>query len=151
MKNLQPGDTITGTTYGNVIHKGSPLDAALNSSDANISNYAGQIKEALGDSLTRSLPADEAQAYQTARTQYLELKTVEPLTIRADTVGGARPSSGDISPAALRAAVNKSYGPSVAQAEPGQVPLNDLARIGQLMKEPPSSGTPNGPRCYTPG
>lgn len=141
MRNLQPGDTISGTTYGNLIHKGSPLDAALNSSDANIRNYAGQIREALRDSLTRSLSPQEAAAYQEARTQYKNLKTVQPLTLRSDTTGGAAPSTGDVSPAGLRAAVNRSFGTNVAQAAPGDVPLNDLARIGQLMKEPPSSGT----------
>ncbi len=141
LKNLQPGDTITGTTYGNLIHKGSPLDAALSSNDANIRNYAGQIREALRDSLTRSISPADAAAYQQARTQYKNLKTVEPLTLRADTTGGAAPSTGDVSPAALRAAVNRSFGANVAQAGPGDVPLNDLARIGQLMKEPPTSGT----------
>jgi hypothetical protein len=141
LTNLQPGDTITGTTYGNLIHKGSPLNAALNSSDSNIRNYAGQIQEALRDSLTRSLPVEDAAAYQLARTQYKNLKTVQPLTLRADTTGGPMPSTGDISPAALRAAVNKSFGDGVAQAPPGRVPLNDLARIGQMLKEPPTSGT----------
>ena len=141
LRNLQTGDTITGTTYGNLIHRGSPLDAALNSSDSNIRNYAGQIREALRDSLTRSLPVEDAAAYQNARTQYKNLKTVQPLTLRADTTGGPAPSTGDISPAALRAAVNRSFGEGVAQAPPGRVPLNDLARIGQMLKEPPTSGT----------
>ena len=141
LQNLQPGDTITGTTYGNLIHRGSPLDAALNSSDSNIRNYAGQIREALRDSLTRSLPVEDAAAYQSARTQYKNLKTVQPLTLRADTTGGPAPSTGDISPAALRSAVNRSFGDGVAQAPPGRVPLNDLARIGQMLKEPPTSGT----------
>jgi hypothetical protein len=117
------------------------LDAALQSSDANIRNYAGQIRDALRDSLTRSLPEDDAAAYQQARTQYKNLKTIEPLTLRPDAVGGARPTTGDISPASLRGAVNSSFGSNVAQATPGSVPLNDLARIGQLLKEPPSSGT----------
>jgi hypothetical protein len=141
MTNLQPGDTISGTTYGNLIHKGSPLDAALGSDNANIRNYAGQIKEALRDSLARSISPEDAAAYQQARTQYKNLKTVEPLTLRADTTGGPTPSIGDISPLALRGAVNRSFGTGVAQAAPGQVPLHDLARIGQFMKEPPSSGS----------
>jgi hypothetical protein len=141
MKNLQPGDTISGTTYGNLIHKGSPLDSALNSSDSNIKNFAGQIRDALRDSLTRSLAPEDASAYQLARTQYKNLMTVRPLTLRADATGGAAPSTGDISPAALRSAVNRSYGDSVAMEPPGSVPLNDLARIGQMLKEPPSSGT----------
>ena len=141
MQNLQPGDTISGTTYGNLIHKGSPLDSALKSSDANIRNYATQIRDALRDSLTRSLSPEDSTAYQEARTQYKNLMTVRPLTLRADATGGPMPSTGDVSPAALRAAVNRSYGENVAMEPPGRVPLNDLARIGQMMKEPPSSGT----------
>ena len=140
MKNIQDDGTISGTTYGNLIHKGSPLDAALNSSDSNIRNYATQIREALRDSLTSSLSPEDAAAYQLARTQYKNLKTVEPLTLRADATGGPMPSTGDISPAALRARVNQQFS-GIAQTQPGEVPLNDLARIGQLMKEPPSSGT----------
>lgn len=139
--NLQPGDTLSGTTYGTLIHKGSPLDVATNSNNSNIRYFAGRIKEALRDSLTQSLAPDDAAAYQLARTQYKNLKTIQPLTLRADATGGPMPSTGDISPAALRSVVNRSYGEGVAQAAPGDVPLNDLARIGQLLKEPPSSGT----------
>jgi hypothetical protein len=58
---LQQGDSITGETYGNLVARGSPLDAALNSRDSNVPNYAGQIKSALQDALERSLsPADQA-------------------------------------------------------------------------------------------
>jgi len=141
MRNVGQDEAISGETYGNLIHKGSSLDAATKSGNSNIRAYAGQIKEALRDSLTTSLPPDEARAYQLARTQYKNLKTVEPLTLRADATGGPMPSTGDISPAALRAAVNRSFGSDIARAPPGSVPLNDLARIGQLLKEPPTSGT----------
>ena len=69
------------------------------------------------------------------------MKTIEPLTLRADVVGGATPSTGNINPAGLRAVVNRSFG-NAAYAEPGQVPLNDLANIGQrFLKETPSSQT----------
>ena len=78
---------------------------------------------------------------QQARAQWKAMKTVEPLTLRADTVGGVTPSTGGISPAALRAAVNQSY-KNAALAPLGQIPLNDLAKIGQrFLKAPQSSGT----------
>lgn len=141
MNNIQPGDTLGGTTYGNLIHKGSPLDSAVNSNNSNIAHFAGEIKEALRDGLYRSLSPQDAAAYQLARTQYKNLMTVRPLTMRADTLGGALPSTGDISPAALRAAVNKSYGEGISEAAPGTVAINDLAKIGQYLKPPPSSGT----------
>src|ERR1700691_1865342 len=141
MKNLEPGDTLSGTTYGNLIHKGSPLDAALNSSDSNIRNYAGQIKGALQSSLSRSLSPEDAAAYQKARYQYKVAKTVQPLTLGPDAVNGPQPSIGEISPAKFRMAVNRSFGNSIALAAPGEVPMRDLARIGERLKEPPSSGT----------
>jgi hypothetical protein len=132
LSNLQPGDTITGQTYGNLIHRGSPLDAALNSRDSNIANYAGQIKGALQDALTRSLsPADQA-AYTQARYQYKNLKTIEDLAEKSTT--------GDISPAGLMQAVRSSYGDMAYTGGGGD--LGNLARIGQrFLKEPPDSGT----------
>lgn len=142
MKNVDSAGDITGQTYGNLIHKGSALDSALSSTNANVRNYASQIRDALRDSLQRSITPEEAEAYRTARTQYKNLKTVEPLTTRADTQGGPRPSVGDISPAALQAAVTSSYGrTSYARAGHGDIPLIDLARIGQFMKEPPNPGS----------
>jgi hypothetical protein len=79
-------------------------------------------------------------ALREARTQYKALKTVEPLTVRADTPGGATPSTGDISPAALNSRVNQQY--DTPRATLGQLPLKDLAQIGQrFLKEPGSSGT----------
>ena len=141
MTNLQPGDQITGTTYGNLIHKGSPLDAAANSKNPNVSNYAGDIKDALRASLQRSLTGDDAVAYQQARTQWKNMKTIEPLTQSADVVGGASPSTGDINPTLLRAVVNRSY-KDVPYRAPGEIPLNDIADIAQrFLKETPTSHT----------
>lgn len=142
LQNVQPGGTISGTTYGNLIGKGSPLDAAVHSSDSNIANYAGQIKSELQDSLSRSLSPEDAANYTNLRGQYKVLKSVvQPAMLRADSLGGASPSLGDISPAAVRQLVNTSYGSDIAQAAPGEVPARDLARIGQMMKEPGSSNT----------
>lgn len=141
MSNLQPNNQIAGTTYGNLMHKGAPLDAAANSKNPNIANYAGDIKDVLRQSLQRSLSGDDALAYQQARTQWKNMKTVEPLTQSADVVGGASPSTGDINPTLLRAAVNRSY-KDVPYRSLGEVPLNDIADIGQrFLKETPTSHT----------
>ena len=51
----------------------------MNSSDSNIANYGGQIREALRDSLQRSLSPDDVAAYQSARAQWKNMKTIEPL------------------------------------------------------------------------
>lgn len=141
LSNVQPNNQVSGQTYGNLMHKGAPLDAAANSANPNIANFAGDIRNALRDSLQRSLSGPDLDAYQTARTQWKNMRTIEPLTTRADIVGGASPSTGDIIPGQLRAVVNRSYNNS-AFASPGQIPLNDLANIGQrFLKELPSSQT----------
>lgn len=141
MSNVQPGNQVAGNTYGNLMHKGAPLDAAANSANPNVAGYASQIKDALRGSLQRSLSGDDLAAYQQARTQWKNMRTIEPLTLRADVVGGASPATGDIIPAQLRGVVTRSYGNS-AFAGPGEIPLNDLASIGQrFLKEPPTSQT----------
>jgi hypothetical protein len=142
IRNVQPGNSsISGMTYGNLIHKGSPLDAIINSKNANLSSVGDDIRGALQDSLQRSLNGPDLQAYQLARTQWKAMKTVEPLTGRADVVGGPSVAEGDIIPSQLRGAVNRSY-TNFATAGPGDIPLNDLAKIGQrFLKEYPSSGT----------
>jgi hypothetical protein len=148
INNVQPGNSaISGVTYGNLIHKGSPLDAMIGSKNANLSNIGGDIRGALQDSLQRSLNGSDLQAYQLARTQWKAMKTVEPLTGRADVVGGPSVAEGDIIPSQLRGAVNRSY-PNFATAAPGDIPLNDLAKVGQrFLKEYPSSGTAERATC----
>jgi hypothetical protein len=141
IRNLKPGDTVTGTTYGNLMHKGSPLDAAANSANPNIAGFAGDIKHALRGSLERSLSGADAASYRQARTQWKNLKTIEPLTQSADVVGGATPSMGDVNPNLLRGAVNRAY-PNAPYAPRGSIPLNDISDIAQrFLKEPPTSHT----------
>jgi len=135
------GGNIGGKAYIDLTAKGGPLDAMMQSSDSGIRQAGIQLRSALDDALQHHAAADDLAALKGARAQYKALKTVEPLTLRADTVGGATPSTGDISPAALRAAVNQSY-LNAARAKAGELPLNDLAKIGQrFLKEPPDSGT----------
>ena len=141
LSKVQPGDTIQGETYGNLMGHNSPLSRAAANTNPNISTYANDIKNALRDSLQRSLSPDDAAKYTALRTQYKNLKTIEPLTQQADIVGGASPSTGDINFNNLRAAVNKSY-PNASRANPGDIPLNDLADVAQrFLKELPSSQT----------
>lgn len=132
MRNLMPGDQIAGATYGSLFRKGSPLDAAAASKNANISHYASEIMDALRDGLQQSLSPEEAAAYRTARFQYKNMMTVRPLVTKA--------TGGDISPALLRGRVDVQF-PNAA-FETGTNPLDELAQIGQaFLKEPPSSFT----------
>lgn len=141
MSNVQPGNQVAGNTYGNLMHKGAPLDAASNSANPNVAGYAAQIKEALRGSLQRSLSGDDLAAYQQFRTQWKNLRTIEPLTQQADVPGQWSPSTGEINLNNLRGAVNQSYG-DVARRGIGEVPLNDIADIAQrFLKEPNTSKT----------
>ena len=121
---------ISGDAYQVLTRQGAQLDRAQSSSDPNVSFYAGQVRDALDDALARGIPPDQQAALLQARSQWKALKTIEPLAAKSPT--------GDISPPALMTPVKMSYG-NIAYTGGG--PLGDLARIGQLIREPPSSGT----------
>jgi len=119
---------IEGNQYQALTRKGAPLDRLMSSTNPNVKFYAGQIRDALDGALERSAPAELVDELRLARRQYKNLKTVEDLA--------AKSSTGDISPAALMQAVQRSYGNSTAYQGGGA--LGDLARIGQrFLKEPP--------------
>lgn len=121
---------ISGDAYQVLTRQGAPLDRAQSGSDPNVSYYAGQVRDALDNALARGIPPDQQAALATARSQWKALKTVEPLV--------GKSTIGNISPPALMTPVKSSYG-NIAYTGGG--PLGDLARIGQMMKEPPSSGS----------
>lgn len=132
LANVKDDDTISGETFGNLIHKGSPLDAATDNQNSNIASAASAVKEALRGALARSLPPDVQKAYQDARFQYKNLMTVAPLVVKG--------APGEISPAALQSRVNVQNGPFGQSGD-----LGELAQIGQrFLKEPRDSGTPLG-------
>ena len=132
LTNLQPNGTIDGTTFGNLIHKGSALDKAADNSNSNIANAAQDIQDALRGAMQRSLPPDEAAAYQDARFRYKNLMTVAPLVDKTQP--------GIISPAALQQRVQQNFGADRIFSP--ATPLDELAQIGQrFLKDPANSGT----------
>ncbi|MDE2100793.1 MAG: hypothetical protein KGL39_26340 [Patescibacteria group bacterium] len=135
------GGNIGGNAYIDLTAKGGPLDDLLESGDSGRRQVGGWLRSVIDNHFQAAASPQDAAALQQARAQWKAMRTVQPLTTRADTPGGATPSTGDISPAALRGAVNQSYD-NAAFAPLGQLPLNDLAKIGQrFLKEPGSSGT----------
>ena len=137
----QNNGVIPGNVYVDLIKRGESLDLLQGSGSTTTGRLAGQIRDTLDDGLTSVATPQDRAALQQARTQYKALKTVEPLTLRADAAGGVTPSTGEVSPAALLGRVSQQYD-NAARAQPGQIPLLDLARIGQrFLKEPPSSST----------
>lgn len=135
------GGVIPGDVYQNIIARKSGLSDLQQHGQGIVRDIAGDIRDALDGALQRSASPEDVAALQQARTQYKALKTVEPLTMRSDALGNATPSTGDISPPALLSRVNQQYR-NAARAELGDLPLKDLAQIGQrFLKEPPSSGS----------
>ncbi|WDI91920.1 hypothetical protein [Xanthomonas campestris] len=97
------------------------------------SYYLGQVRDAVREAMDNSIAPAMKDAWTAARSQYRSLKTVEPLV--AKSVDGALP------PAQLmgRVTADKSGKAAMASGRGGE--LGQLARIGQAMKAPSSSGS----------
>lgn len=123
---------VGGATFTRLFRHGSPLDRAVESDAANVAYYGAKIKSVLQDALQESLSPEVAEAYKTARFQYKNMKTIEPLVNKSP--------DGNISPALLNGRVTAAF-PNRAYDTSGN-PLDRLAKIGQaFLKEPGTSGT----------
>ncbi|MGS1076640.1 hypothetical protein [Pseudoxanthomonas beigongshangi] len=97
------------------------------------SYYLGEIRDVLRESMDDAITGEARAAWQQARGQWRNLKTIEDLVGKSET--------GAISPASLmgRVTANRAGKASMAAGTSGEI--GTLARIGQRIKEPPSSGT----------
>lgn len=130
---VRNGSGISGQSYQALTNKGSPLDRLMQSDNSNVAHYAGQVRDALDDAMESSAAPQDVQDFQNARWQYKNLMTVAKLAPKAD------PTTGAISPALLRGAVNTNFKNNAFQ---GAGDLGELAQIGQtFLREPPNSGT----------
>jgi len=117
------------------------VETLKNSTDSGLRNAGQQLDSVLKSHLAANATPEDIALLRQADTQYKALKTVEPLTMRADTIGGATPSTGNVSPAAVLSRVGQQY-QNAPRAALGDIPLKDLGQIGQrFLKEPASSGT----------
>jgi hypothetical protein len=131
---IDPQGNIDGQTYQALTRGKTPLGRAIANPNPNISYYAQQIKDNLDDALQRSAPPEMQDLLTTARGQWRNLKTIEPLAAKAP--GGA------ISPALLSNAINSNPFSKNALAYGRGGDLGELAQIGQrFLKEPGSSMT----------
>lgn len=96
-------------------------------------HYLGQIRTALREGMDASVSPGDQAAWQAARGQYRDLKTIRDLVAKSE--------DGRISPAALSGRITANNAGKESQAAGRRGGLGELARIGQRMKEPPSSGT----------
>lgn len=98
--------------------------------------YLGQVREAVRGAMDDSISAADKEAWQTARGQYRNLKTIRDLVAKEG-------ADGNISPALLAGRINSSNAGKESMAMGGGGELGDLARIGrQFVRDPiPDSGT----------
>lgn len=100
-------------------------------------DLAGRLRDlqnTVRDAHMAGMSQQDAADFAQARRNYAVLKTTE------DAVGGSGKAAamGDVPPLPLAGAVDRATTLGYAR---GGSDLNDLARIGQLMRPPPDSGT----------
>jgi hypothetical protein len=123
--------SLTGEQYLNWRQRGGLLSALTEDQNPTVAYYGRELRRTLDDAFQRQAQGNDGELLSQARSQYRNLKTVEPLAAKAPT--------GKISPALLLGAVRSEF-PNFATHGAGD--LGDLARIGQaFIKEPPNSGT----------
>lgn len=126
---MSPDGMVPGRAY-------QSLDSALGRATkggGESAHYIGQVRDAIRNAMDESISPADREAWATLRQQYGNRKTLRDLVAKSD--------GGDLSPQAVmgRVAVNGSGKERMASGTRG--PLGDLARIGQAMKPPRSSGT----------
>lgn len=97
-------------------------------------NYLGDVRSAVRAAMDESIaPADQA-AWQLARQQWGNLKTIEPLVAKSPT--------GDIAPAQLMGRVTADNAGKVRMASGNGGRLGELAQVGsRFFRQAPDSGT----------
>lgn len=123
------GVTIPGAAY-------QAFDSELNNiikAGGTPAHFLGQVQSTVRRAMDDSISPDDAAAWRQLRREYGNRKTLAPLVAKA--------SDGPISPASLMGAVTNSRSSKEAMASGTRGELGELAKIGQRMKEPPSSGT----------
>lgn len=123
------GDSVAGRAY-------QALDAQLGKVTKlgnEASHYVGQVRDAIRSQMDESISPSDAKAWKALRTEYGNRKTVRDMVAKSE--------GGNLSPAQLmgRVTANNAGKESMASGSRGE--LGTLARIGQRIKEPASSGT----------
>ena len=130
----RPRTSMTGEMYQQARSDLERLRTSYQRSDPALAGALRELRNALDSVAGRSIPADMQDAWNTARRQWGNQRTIE----RAITAG-ENVAEGNISPLTLRGAVN-SRDPSAYAL--GRGDLAELARVGQgLMRPMPQSGT----------
>lgn len=99
-------------------------------SNGDLKHALGQVRDTLREGMDNSITPEDASAWNTLRSQYRNMKLVEPLAKTS--------TDGNISPNALLGAAIKGDSNAAYRSSD----LKDLGKIGkEFLGEPPSSGT----------
>lgn len=123
------GVVIPGPAY-------QAFDAQLNQVIKNggpTAYYLGNVQSAVRRAMDKSITPNDRAAWSALRREFGSRKAITPLVAKA--------AEGDIPPAQVLGAVTATKAGKEAMASGRRGNIGTLARIGQLMKEPPSSGT----------
>lgn len=123
------GVVVPGVAY-------QAFDAQLNSiikNGGSTAHFLGNVQSAVRRAMDKSISPQDATAWRELRREYGSRKALTPLVAKA--------SEGQIPPAQVLGAVSSTRAGKEAMASGRRGNIGNLARIGQLMKEPPSSGT----------
>lgn len=133
----QGGGTIAGRDYQTIRSRLSRMAQNARVNDPEFSQAIRSMRDALDEGMTRSISGADAEAWNAARQQWGNLKTLE----RAASGAGESAATGLISPQQLRVAASSGAGNRGAYAR-GQGDFAELARAGNvIMDRLPNSGT----------
>jgi hypothetical protein len=134
MARMNPGASGAPEIPGDVANKFQQYLRRRAESSVGLRNELGDLRQALIGNFNRSVSPADAAALTMNRTQYKAFKTVEPI-LRSSELAVAGRTAGDVPPALLPNAVNKSYSNLNA-------PLADLAQVGSrfLVDRTPQTG-----------
>ncbi len=96
-------------------------------------HFLGNVQSAVRRAMDKSISPEDAMAWRELRREYGSRKAITPLVAKAE--------GGEIKPAQVMGAATSTKAGKEAMATGRRGNLGTLARVGQVMKEPQSSGT----------
>jgi hypothetical protein len=96
-------------------------------------HFLGNVQSAVRRAMDKSISPKDAMAWRELRREYGSRKAITPLVAKAE--------GGEIKPAQVMGAATSTRAGKEAMATGRRGNLGTLARVGQVMKEPQSSGT----------
>lgn len=113
------------------------VDDLYKGGDSGSARALQKMRDALDDAAASSLPAEQMEAWKTARRHYFNFKIIEKAAGRGTV---ASRSEGTLSPSALTSVLRQKQGDAFSRTTGG---LNDVATLKQYLADTfPNSGTP---------